>query len=153
MSKYLITLLQSDLPGRTMILEYDDTDEGFLKSWTVDGEWPVPVWREFWKRPPINESTILSETAFLTCVRIENIENDLSFARFWEEYGYKIGPKSKIEKQFNAIAEAEKIKIFKAIPRYHRYLTVSGVNQAMASTWLAQERWNNDYSTKAQNKR
>lgn len=154
MSKYLITLLEAgkQVAGLSMILEYDDTDNYFLKSWAVNGEWPLDIWRSFWKCPPINQSALLNEEARPAKVRVEVIDADLSFARFWEEYGHKQGNKAKIERQFDELPEADKIKIFKAIPRYHRYLTISGVNQAMASTWLNQERWNNEYTTKPKNK-
>jgi hypothetical protein len=149
MSKYIVT--RKDDEGKTisMTFEFSETDHKFLKSMIVDGEWESPVWRGLWHNPPFTEDTFLKW--HWPGNKVELIPEDLSFARFWEEFANKTGNKDKVEKQFNALSNAIKMEIFKAIPRYHRYLTVTGFAQAMASTWLNNERWNDSYSTKPKN--
>lgn len=142
--KYSVTT--SENPDLRMTLEY--SQDGFLRCWKVEGLWPVEFWRMMWSTPPLSPKALLNWQLFPANIKVEEIPEDLSFERFWEEYSYKVGNKKAIEKQFNALPESDKIAAFKAIPRYHRFLSVTPIAQAMASTWLKQERWTNDYSLK-----
>jgi hypothetical protein len=146
MSKYIVTRTDDDGNPISIQLEFDESQYKFLRSMVVTGNWDVTIWRNLWNHPPFTEANFL-EWDYPGNKR-EEIPADLSFARFWEEYDNKVGNKKKIEKQFSLLSESDKIDIFKAIPRYHRWLIVTSIAQAMASTWLGQERWKNDYSKK-----
>lgn len=139
--KYLLKL-NSD-PSRAMIFEYGP--DRFLVSLTVTDAMPIAVWKELWNAPPLNEDVLLRGYTFGS---IKEIPTDLSFAAFWEAYAHKVGNKPKTEKLWNALSEMDKIAALAAVPRYIRWLSVRTVEQAMASTWLTQRRWENDFSSK-----
>jgi hypothetical protein len=127
-----------------MVLEYGPDE--FLISWRVDGQWPREVWVLIWHKPPLSEGGI--KTLEIPNVTMQLVPEDLTFERFWEEYGFKMGNKAKTERQYNELKEEEKVAIFKAIPKYLYWLSCGTVAQAMPSTWLNQRRWENDFKVK-----
>jgi hypothetical protein len=71
---------------------------------------------------------------------------DLSFDRFWSDYGCKVGSKDKAEKLWVSLQESDRIAIFEHLPKYRFYLkTHQGLMQAYPSTFLNQRRWENEY--------
>lgn len=71
---------------------------------------------------------------------------DLSFARFWKDYGLKVGNKKRAEKLWIALSESERIAVFEHLPRYNYYLkTHQGLMKAYPETFLSQRRWENEY--------
>ncbi len=151
MSKYLITLLEQGkpVPGVSMTVQYDGEEPHFLTSWIVEGKWPVELWRTIWKTPPVSEKGLSALViAASSYIKVEEIAADLSFGRFWEEFGNKVGNKTAVEKKWNELTNDEKVAVFKAIPRYHRHMTITNCFQAMPATWLNGRRWEDSYSTK-----
>lgn len=146
MSKYIVTRPDEEGNIISMTLEFDETGHQFLRSLQVVGTWEDIIWRNLWNYPP------LSEKAFLTWNypgnKVEEVPSDISFVKFWNDFGNKVGNKSAIEKQYNAHPDEEKIAMLKAIGPYKRYIQIMNYAQAMANTWMTQRRWENDYSTK-----
>lgn len=64
------------------------------------------------------------------------------FDKCWSRYG-KQGCRNKAAKAWIDIPEAEKPKIFPAIPKYLEDIKLSGVTKAHFSTWLNDQRWIN----------
>ena len=71
---------------------------------------------------------------------------DLSFERFWNEYGFKVGNKKRAEKLWVALQESERIAVFEHLPKYNYYLkTHQGLMKAYPETFLNQRRWENEF--------
>lgn len=72
---------------------------------------------------------------------------DLSFAKIWHDYGFKVGNKARAEKLWNKLQVSEKIAVFESLPRYKYYLrTHQNLMQAYLETYLFQKRWENEYN-------
>jgi hypothetical protein len=71
---------------------------------------------------------------------------DLTFERFWREYDMKVGNKTRTEKLWNALPEADRMQVFERLPKYRRHLKLhQGIMQAYPETFLSQRRWENEY--------
>ena len=70
-------------------------------------------------------------------------ELDLSFARFWDDYGKKVGNKSRVEKKWNALPQADKIMALGVLPRIKRYYAARRLDLPYAETFLDQRRYEN----------
>lgn len=144
MSKYLIT--RTDDEGNTieMTLEFSETGTEFLKAWTVNGEFDSFFWRALWRCPPLSRNALLHFQYDGT--KIEEIPADLTFSVFWKAYGYKVGNKAKAEKLWDSLTDHDKKANLKAIPKYLAWLArKQNMEQAQATTWLNQRRWEGDY--------
>lgn len=69
---------------------------------------------------------------------------DLSFDALWNLYGYKESRKD-AEKLFNKLKEEQIIKCFIQVPKYKKKLAQSTTAQALLSTWISKERFNDEY--------
>ena len=141
--KYLVTHIAS---GIKMSMEFGE--DGFLKSWVIDGEMELKLWREIWSAPPYN-TIVLRDTWPLRGYEVKEVVGDISFVAFWDAYAYKMGDKKKTEKLWNTLSEPEMIAAMTAIKKYHYWLACHpNTETAQAQTWLRQRRWENDYSKK-----
>lgn len=74
-------------------------------------------------------------------------EVDLSFDAFWNTYGNKVGKRKETENTWNRLSKANKIEVFKNIPRYINYLKYYPKQQKQyPSTYLNQEAYKNDWN-------
>jgi hypothetical protein len=78
-------------------------------------------------------------------VSFHAVPEDLSFERFWNDYGYKVGKKDRVSKLWSAMNEADKSKALLAIPRYKLWLSQRSIEMVYPETFLSQRRWENDY--------
>lgn len=79
-------------------------------------------------------------------VELIEVQLDLSFEKFWNEYGYKVGSKSKAEKNWKALTDADKTKALQSISKYKRYLQVkTGIEQVYPERYLSHRRFENDF--------
>lgn len=77
-------------------------------------------------------------------LRIQEVETDLSFKRFWDEYAYKVGKKKRAERMWNNLSKANKVKALRYIRTYNSFLAKNeGLGRLYPETYLHQERWNN----------
>lgn len=132
-------------------IAWDFNSDNFLVSLEINAELSVRQYLWLSKDFPMTLDDLLALQANSKLV-VKEVPEDLSFNRFWDAFSHKVGNKAKIEKQWNAMPDIDKIAALAAVPRYLRYLTVTSYAQAMASTWLEQRRWENEYSTKPKNK-
>lgn len=72
-------------------------------------------------------------------------EFDVSFGKFWEMYGYKVGNKAGAEKAWCKLGLAERILAIGAIPRLQRHCELHKTDLPYPSTYLNQRRWENEF--------
>jgi hypothetical protein len=69
---------------------------------------------------------------------------DLSFEKFWEVYGNKVGNKKGCEKKWNALEAHDRLLAIGVIPRMQRYYIEKRIdNMPYPETFLNQRRWEN----------
>ncbi len=93
--------------------------------------------------PPALGDTHLEDYFNSPKIRIMPMQQDLSFANFWNTYSHKHGSKPRAEKIWNALNDADKALALVKIKKYLFDLANSNIEQAHASTWLGQRRWEN----------
>jgi hypothetical protein len=80
---------------------------------------------------------------------VKEIPADLTFSAFWEKYAYKVGKKARAEKLWSQLTETEKGAAMLCVPRYEMWLLQhQGIQKLYPETFLAQRRWENEYSVK-----
>lgn len=77
--------------------------------------------------------------------KLSEMEEDLSFERFWNTYGYKVGNKAKAMKLWNSLSDADKAMCLRRIKAYKNYLERTGIAQAYPETYLRNRRWEDQY--------
>lgn len=71
---------------------------------------------------------------------------DLSFEKFWSEYDYKVGNKSKAKKLWEELSDADKSIALHSIGKYKRYLKVkTGIEQIYPERYISHRRFENDF--------
>lgn len=71
-------------------------------------------------------------------------KDNVDFELFWSAYGYKVGKES-CKKAWNKIKYSDQLRIIDVeIPRYHRFVELTGVYKMHASTYLNSKRYNDD---------
>lgn len=126
-----------------LLFEYDKS--GVLVAFKRESELTPKQWSALAKFFPwdLNLFKLFKDKLGVTAVVIPE---DLSFQRFWNAYGLKVGNKKRTEKLWNALDDATRGHILTvSIPNYKAHLRGSSSDQAHASTFLAQERWHNEY--------
>lgn len=147
MSKYIVIAHDDEGNEISMTFEYDNGMFNFLKSWTVSGKWENHFWRWVWTKPPLTQE-VLIEWKHPMIREIKEVPEDLTFARFWDLYDYKVGDKKKAEKAWNNAPDADKIAALAGIPKYKYWLSCCTTAQAHAVTYLNQRRYENDFKVK-----
>lgn len=147
MSKYLVLAQGDDRAELSMEFEFDNTGRCFLKKWSVTGEWDADFWRWVWTKPPLTKEVLLS-WFHPQLKEIKEVPEDLSFARFWDLYDYKMGSKAKAEKAWNEATEADKIAALAAIPKYNFWLSTVTTAKLHGATFMNQRRYENDFKVK-----
>lgn len=153
----LVFLFKYDLSGNLKLFEIS---EGFLnkqqRHWLLTGFLPEGAKFENAKellaqlepRFPDQEETMkkvwMKDKKYLKVFEIEKSPADLSFEALWNLYGYKESKKD-AEKLFNKLKEEQKIKCFIQVPKYKNKLARSTTSQALLSSWIYKERFNDEY--------
>jgi len=75
---------------------------------------------------------------------VVEVQADLSFEAFWNAYNYKDGgSKKKAQAIWGRLSETNKAAAMASLPKYEQFLKRSQTAKAFATTYLNQERWNN----------
>jgi hypothetical protein len=140
MSKYLIKFPKS---SASAVAEYND--EGHLLSYTLEpGTFEKTQFefltRNFPKSEALMNKWILAKFANVV---IQQVDEDLSFERFYNTYDYKISKRSTAEKSWNKLSDTNKLLALKFIPKYEAQLRKTGIGKKYPETYLNQEIWNN----------
>ena len=80
------------------------------------------------------------------CVVRNTTTQDLTFLRFWNAYGYKVGNKARVQKKWDRLPEGEKILALGSIPRYRRFTEQKHIDLTYPETYIDQRRWENEYT-------
>ena len=120
---------------------------GLLKAFEIEGiEDEKPLQFLFWnsKFPFPYTKELIEPVRKLGVFHIEAVEDDLSFDRFWKEYGLKVSRK-KAEKLWQKLSKAGRIKVFIHLPKYEAYLQRKGIEKAYPDTYLRAEKYEDEY--------
>jgi hypothetical protein len=72
------------------------------------------------------------------------VQTDLSFERFWEEYNYKVGKKPRAKNLWEAMDDADRARALAYIKRYNQYLSQHpGQDRQHPTTFLSYRQWDN----------
>lgn len=94
----------------------------------------------------LHRSGMLEEACEIAVNNTEKID----FEIFWEAYGYKVGGKQKCQVVWNNLSYSkQKMIIEEAVPKYKRYIEVSGISKCQPVVWLRGRRWNDEIATEA----
>lgn len=80
------------------------------------------------------------------CVVRDTTAQDLSFARFWNAYGYKVGNKATVERKWNALKPEDRLLALQGISRQRRHSETHRTDMPYPQTYIDQRRWENEYS-------
>lgn len=129
------------------VLTYDDKDR--LEAVDISELYDLELHREWiWAWFPREMSGLLAQSNNAK-ITINAILEDLSFERFWEEYGYKIGKKSRVQLLWSNLSDKDKSKCLLALPRYNYFLAnQKGIARLYPETFLSQRRFENEFKTK-----
>ena len=72
--------------------------------------------------------------------KVEEVPADLSFDRFWEEYG-KHGTKSVAKKKYEKLKPIEKLAALLHLPKERDKKKIDGTAMPYAETYINQKRW------------
>lgn len=153
----LVFLFKYDLNGNLKLFEIS---EGILNNeqrhWLLTGympdgiifENPKQLLAQLEPRFPYLEETMqktwMKDKKYMKVFEIERSPADLSFEALWKMYGYKESKKD-AEYKFNKLTEAQKIKCFIQVPKYLKKLSQTTISQALLSTWIHKQRFNDEY--------
>lgn len=71
---------------------------------------------------------------------------DLSFERFWNVYGYKVGNKATVKKKWEALKEEDRLLAMQGIQRQRRHSESHKTDMPYPQTYIDQRRWENEFS-------
>ncbi len=120
---------------------------GLLNALEIEGDYGSKQLRYMFYNenfPFPYEEKMIEDVKKLGHFNIQVQEEDLSFERFWLEYGYKTG-KKRVEPMWNKLSKANKILVFAHLPKYEAHLKNKGIQKAYPKTYLNQEYWNDEY--------
>jgi len=96
--------------------------------------------------PVLEYETGFFKENFFKSVQITELPPDLSFVLFYNLYDYKIGKKERTIKLWQALSEADRVKVLTKIPAYKSYLAHHpNIQKMYPETFLNQRRWENDF--------
>lgn len=76
---------------------------------------------------------------------VKNHKVNIPFDQFWEKYSYKKGNKLTTKTQWEKLSQDKQRWILdEAIPKYHRYIQVSGISKCQPLVWLRGKRYNDE---------
>ena len=80
------------------------------------------------------------------CVVRNTTTQDLTFLRFWNAYGYKVGNKATVEKKWNALKPEDRLLALQGISRQRRHSESHKTDMPYPQTYIDQRRWENVFS-------
>lgn len=137
--KYLLTIAECD---GEVVIEYNL--KGFLKSVeiTVAKHMSFDTFEYVWTNLPLNRAKIdewlkKAPEGF----KMHEMSEDLSFDRFWKEYGNKVGKKTMTENAWKKLSQADKMAALLFIPKLRTRKKLDGTQMPYPSTYLNQKYW------------
>lgn len=134
--KYILT---SELFEGEIYFEFNL--KGFLKVVKI-GEvkgMTKNVFEWLWSNLPTDVDKIEEYQKKASNFKITEVPTDLSFARFWKEYGNKVGKKTMTENAWKKLSREDKIKALLYIPKLQTKKKLDGTAMPYPSTYLNQK--------------
>lgn len=129
-------------PDLKVVFDYGDADR--LKSIHFEGEFSSVQSQWVLSNTPMSVEGLAMEGYFGSSkIKVRKVEDDLSFNNFWNKYNHKHGNKKRAAALWEALTDAEKALALSKITHYLQSLAYSNIEQAHASTWLYQRRFEN----------
>lgn len=94
-----------------------------------------------WRNLPTTEAEIEEYKKKASNFTITEVPVDLSFERFWKDYGYKVGKKKMTENQWNKLKQKEQIAALLYIPILRSQKKLDGTQMPYPSTYINQKYW------------
>lgn len=138
-------ILTSKKSNAKIVFHYDL--RGFLTSFEAEGieterQLMFFFWNEKFPFPYLQH--MIEPVEKLGLFNIKQVDDDLSFERFWREYDYKVS-KKKAQKLWSKLSKANKIKVFLHLPKYRNYLAFKHIEKAYPDTYLRNEKYEDEY--------
>lgn len=138
--KYLITSKKAEASAK-LIISYNEA--GVLLS--VELENCTPVQAEWLlQRVPVLQALLLQRCDHFN-LNWKQVDEDLSFDRFWRVFDYKVGKKPRATRLWEAMTKIERALALVAIPKYKRFIANKNQESAYPETWLSNRMWENEY--------
>lgn len=134
----LVFLFKYDLNGNLKLFEISEGELNLKQiNWLFSENFPATemIVKTIW----------MKDEKYTKVFEIDISPADLSFEALWNMYGYKESRKE-AEQKFKKLTEAEKIKCFIQVPKYLKKLSKSTISQALLSSWIHKQRFNDEYS-------
>lgn len=94
-----------------------------------------------WQNLPVSLTEMKDYIKNAGNFKIVEIPEDLSFERFWEEYGNKVGKKTMTQNAWKKMSQADKIACLLYIPKLRKIKASEGTQMPYPSTYLNQKYW------------
>lgn len=136
--KYILT---SDHFTGEVTFEYNL--KGYLRSVKI-GEvrgLSYEMFEWIWQNHPLQASGMDALAKEAGNFKITEVPLDLSFDRFWREYGNPASKKKYTESLWNQRTDAEKTQMLDFLPKYKNMKKMQGTQMVYASTYINQENW------------
>ncbi|WP_291058990.1 MULTISPECIES: hypothetical protein [unclassified Empedobacter] len=134
--KYIVT---SDRFTGEVIYEYNLN--GFLVNFSVNISNTIfGIVKFFYTHLPYNLDLMQMWLDKAKDFKVEEVPADLSFDRFWEEYG-KHGTKSVAKKKYEKLKPIEKLAALLHLPKERDKKKIDGTAMPYAETYINQKRW------------
>lgn len=140
MSKYLIEFKSVDASA---LFEYDE--DGYLIKYSIDkGKMLAEQSKWVNDQFPYNTTRLQPWIKFKNPnIKVKAVEEDLSFAAFYDRYGHKVSKRSIAEKAWERLDDVNKAKAIAYIAVYETHLAKTKVNKKYPETYLNSDMWNN----------
>jgi len=115
--------------------------KGWLTDFSIDiNNTTVGVAQFFYQNLPFEVNLIEQLKKMRPSIKVEEEPADLSFDRFWEEYG-KHGTKSMAKKRYEKLPRLEQLAALLHLPTERDKKKKDGTAMPYAETYLNQKRW------------
>lgn len=133
---YIVT--SSEFTGS---LTYTYNLKGYLTDFNINiNNTTVGVAQFFYQNLPFEVNLIEQIKKMRPSIKVEEVPADLSFDRFWEEYG-KHGTKSMAKKKYEKLKPIEQLAALLHLPRERDKKKIDGTAMPYAETYINQKRW------------
>ncbi|MGV0830737.1 hypothetical protein ACTS9D_00760 [Empedobacter brevis] len=134
--KYIVT---SDRFKGEVIYEYNLN--GYLLNFSINiSNTQMKIAKFFYTHLPYTLDMMQEWLKVAVSFKVEEVPADLSFDRFWEEYG-KHGTKSMAMKKYEKLKPMEQLAAFLHLPKEPDKKKLDGTAMPYAETYLNQKRW------------
>ena len=72
------------------------------------------------------------------------VQQDVSFRRFWDSYGKKVGNKALCEKKWGQLSESDRVMALRRLSQLKHYYEKNGLQLPYPQTFIDQRRWENE---------